>query len=135
MRRLAALILLTLGLLLSSCQDHEFQGIERYIVLHGSVTDTEGTPLEHIRIKINSGYIDKPLTIYTDSNGEFHCELEYLRGKSQLLLYLTFDDVDGEENNGHYASRQENISIFLEDYDEATIVLDLKPYRLNLATV
>lgn len=85
----------------------------------GTVTDTQGKPLEGIQVVVNNSYAltyydengiivkDKyesgkltPDTVYTDKNGKFSSyKVEAL---SDSKLVVEFQDIDGEANGGEF---------------------------------
>ncbi len=67
----------------------------------GNVVNSNQEPLEGIQViaKNDGGYIAD--TVYTDSQGNYHIQLNYLTGIDDLRS-ITFSDLDGEQNGGNY---------------------------------
>ena len=96
----------------------------------GSVMDSEGTPIEHIKVTIDwQGAFPVKAVKYTDSKGIFYLEL--IQKPEYYTISLTLEDIDGEENGGTFETLTDTITLF-DDYESgATVKLD---YRLNRAT-
>lgn len=84
----------------------------------GSVTDEDGKPVEGIRVAIrrHTHYENTPGVIY-DQNDWYHDDTLYTDDKGAYLLSgtiftvpndvtLVFEDIDGEEHGGEYASAE-----------------------------
>lgn len=75
--------------------------------IKGIVTNEADEPLPNIRIRSpyeGTEYVD---TLYTDGKGEFLYRTPDARGETFPLL---FEDIDGEANNGTYASDSVSVS-------------------------
>jgi putative lipoprotein (rSAM/lipoprotein system) len=81
--------------------------------LKGKVTDKETSrPIKHIQItsKIDEYHRD---TLYTDSHGQYDYKIrDYFNNRP---LHIKFEDIDGEENGGEFASQE--IDIVFSDAD------------------
>ncbi len=91
----------------------------------GAVTDTEGNPIKGIQVTIGSEG-----SVTTDENGNFSAEILDSYGATSSV---TFNDIDGEENGGEFASKE--ISLYdleptevdgLYTYDLGTTELEPK---------
>lgn len=105
-------------------------GIEEPNII-GSVSDTDNTPIEHIRVTLtwnNGEYIEIKYTSYDGtfiSSGPIH-------GIGNNTLTVTLEDIDGERNGGLFESMTDTITLFeQEDGEYATVTL---AYHLNRAT-
>lgn len=137
MRRFLSYIIPALVLIATSCSkvpEGQEDNYGKFVMINGSVTDTTGTPIEHIRITVETELLDEALMLYSSSTGIFHCEIPYNGTKQQMALSLLFEDIDGEDNAGLFQSKTDNIRIFMKDYTSDIIIIDLKPYRLTHAT-
>ena len=79
--------------------------------LVGAVKDKAGKPVKGIRVVFNPNddnlygpeyYRD---TLYSDSEGRFSADLKYDWPSDLNNAVVVFDDIDGEENGGEFASR------------------------------
>ena len=96
----------------------------------GSVMDTEGTPIEHIKVTIEwQGAFPVKDIKYTDSNGVFF--LDIINNPESYTITLTLEDIDGEENGGYFETLSDTITLFGDPESNSTVKLD---YRLNRAT-
>ena len=96
----------------------------------GSVMDTEGNPIEHIKVTIDwQGEFPVRDIKYTDSNGIFH--LDVINDPESYTVTLTFEDIDGEENGGVFETLTDTITLFGDTLSDSTVRLD---YHLNRAT-
>jgi hypothetical protein len=114
---------------ISSCS----AGYDYYIPAHklicGTVTDTEGNLLNHIKISFDCGEDEGPMSVYTSLKGEFIADL----ATDATIISIKVEDIDGEDNGGLFETITDQITI-LEDnlLKEETITLE---YRLSRATV
>lgn len=100
--------------------------------IEGSVTDTLGNPIEHIKVTITIPYQDV-LTVYTGSDGKFIAKLN-IDGGDQQFIDVRIEDIDGEENGGHFATKTDRITIIPDNSKGEPFRLH-PVYHLNLATV
>ena len=102
---------------------------DNFTGIAGKISDSEDNPIEHIKVTISiDGY--EPISAYTSSEGIFTISLEEnMSGISQVNI--TIEDIDGDENGGHFASKTDTIQID-ETTDRLRLSLD---YRLTPATV
>ena len=103
-----------------------FTGIE------GSVTDTLGNPIEHIKVTITITDRDE-LTVYSGSDGKFTADLN-LADIDRQFIDIRLEDIDGEENGGHFATKTDRITIIPDNSNGDPFRLQ-PVYRLNLAIV
>ena len=73
----------------------------------GTVSDESGSPVEGIRVAIESKYSSYSQydTLYTDSSGKYL----FNRGERGLWpdkVVVVFEDIDGEENGGEFESAE-----------------------------
>lgn len=75
------------------------------------MTDTDGKPINGVKVEANDTYDDRrrPLTdepVYTDEKGEYSANAWGISsdGQGNILLEVTFEDVDGEANGGTFAN-------------------------------
>ena len=102
---------------------------DNFTGIAGKISDGEDNPIEHIKVTISiDGY--EPISAYTSSEGIFTISLEEnMSGISQVNI--TIEDIDGDENGGHFASKTDTLQID-ETTDRLRLSLD---YRLTPATV
>lgn len=82
-----------------------------HYIIKGKVTDTDGKPINGVKVEANDTYDDRrrPLTdepVYTDEKGEYSANAWGISsdGQGNILLEVTFEDVDGEANGGTFAN-------------------------------
>lgn len=82
-----------------------------HYIIKGKVTDTNGKPINGVKVEANDTYDDRrrPLTdepVYTDEKGEYSANAWGISsdGQGNILLEVTFEDVDGEANGGTFAN-------------------------------
>lgn len=81
-----------------------------HYIIKGKVTDTDGKPINGVKVETNDTYADRrrPLTepVYTDEKGEYSANGVGISsdGQGNILLEVTFEDVDGEANGGTFAN-------------------------------
>ena len=82
-----------------------------HYIIKGKVTDTDGKPINGVKVEANDTYGDRhrPLTdepVYTDEKGEYSANAWGISsdGQGNILLEVTFEDVDGEANGGTFAN-------------------------------
>ena len=95
----------------------------------GQITDTKGNPVEHIKVTIGIEGM-QTISAYTSSEGVFIISIEDNRLKISQIEVL-IEDVDGEENGGHFATVNDTVQI--DEYQEDGLRLSLD-YRLTLST-
>ncbi|MBE6239957.1 MAG: hypothetical protein E7115_00435 [Bacteroidales bacterium] len=101
--------------------------------IQGVVTDTEGNPINHIKITLQWEGDDNQLSVYSSSKGEFIADLEW-DGKGQpKSLNVTLEDIDGEDNGGFFESLRDKVMLLEENGQEWSEVITLD-YRMTLAT-
>ena len=120
---------------LASCMAMDMEGVPDMsdmpeLTYPGSVMDTEGTPIEHIKVTIEwQGAFPVKDIKYTDSNGMFY--LDIINTQESYNVTLTLEDIDGEENGGLFETLTDTIILFGDPESDSTVKLD---YRLNRAT-
>ena len=82
-----------------------------HYIIKGKVTDTDGKPINGVKVEANDTYDDRrrPLTdepVYTDEKGEYSANAWGISsdGQGNILLEVTFEDIDGEANGGTFAN-------------------------------
>ena len=135
MKRTVSFISFLLAFIMQSCSAGPV-GIydSDWCTVQGLVTDMEGNPIEKIRITIELNNGGSPLTSYTSSDGRFICDMPYSATEENTVLKIILDDIDGEENGGLFASRNDQITIIEDENTSSPIVIDLPVYRLSRAT-
>ena len=126
--------LASLCILISSCAK-EPSGIHKDIEsvrIQGTVTDENGTPIEHIKVIFNwnsGSYYDIK---YTSSIGKFETHLKDDPDSDVINLVISLQDIDGQSNGGLFESHSETVTLIKEDIiTESVLRFD---YRLNRAT-
>lgn len=97
--------------------------------IHGIVTDSDGMPLNHIRVTLDYGDDTQKMTVYTSLKGEFIADMD----PSADNLILKLEDIDGEENGGQFETLTDQITIMEDDLSDRDAVINLE-YRLTRAT-
>lgn len=95
----------------------------------GLITDTEGTPIEHIKVTIRIKGM-QPISAYTSNEGIFIISIDEVRLHTDQIEVL-IEDIDGEEFGGHFATVNDTVK--LDEYQEEGLKLSLD-YRLTPAT-
>ena len=113
----------------SSCMAYDAAVPESMGLIHGTVTDMEGNPLNHIKVVLNYGEEMGQMTVYTSLKGEFIADIE----PSATTLTITLEDIDGEENGGLFESLTDQITLMEEDLLNNEGFMNLE-YRLTRAT-
>lgn len=137
MKKILTIIQVLAVLMLTSCSAGEHMEMINngiFGTISGSVTDTEGTPLEHISISIRFDESSKAQTFYTSSEGLFRFNLEFEKIDKQISFTITVKDIDGEENGGLFNEKTDVITLFEEDYTDFPVMIEVPPYRLTRAT-
>ena len=111
--KLASLILGLLGF--ASCGEIEniLEAPDMYGQPHadfkalGTVRDEDGNPIKGIQVTVRQHWsYDEPADnkLFTDANGTYQLIREVFDGPESVTV--TFEDVDGEENGGEFASAE-----------------------------
>jgi putative lipoprotein (rSAM/lipoprotein system) len=87
----------------ASCAKEQIGDPYMLFEVHGKVMDTAGNPLAGIRV--SSGTSDVQTT---NANGTF---VFYGRSVPTLLVVLTFEDKDGENNGGEFSNLSMEIAV------------------------
>ena len=139
MARLRILIYILTLSIMQSCMADIPHGIidiesEYFGIIQGSVTDQNGNALEKIRITIDSNISLKPESYYTSSEGRFRCEVPLDEDYGHIVITISLEDIDGEENGGLFETRSDTITIFEDEVNSYPIIIDLPTYRLSPST-
>ena len=97
--------------------------------IHGIVTDTDGNPLNHIKVILDYGSSQETMTVYTSMKGEFFAEM----ASSTSVIKITLEDIDGEDNGGLFEPMTDQIMIMDEFLQNGQETINLE-YRLTLST-
>lgn len=97
--------------------------------VQGLVTDTEGTPLNHIKVTLDCGEDIGQTTVYTSLKGEFLADID----PATQILVITLEDIDGEENGGQFEPMSDQITLLDENPEDDQDIIFLE-YRLTRAT-
>lgn len=97
--------------------------------VQGLVTDTEGTPLNHIKVTLDCGEDIGQTTVYTSLKGEFLADIN----PATQILVITLEDIDGEENGGQFEPMSDQITLLDENPEDDQDIIFLE-YRLTRAT-
>lgn len=139
MKKITGIIGISLGLLaLAGCSDMPIWDQGMGPLLTGTVTDQDGTPIEHIQVTLNWNDSKAKEISYTSSEGIF-ISSAHLSQRGETSLKITLEDIDGEENGGLYETLVETITILEEEKSEnvtenGEINLQMA-FRLNRATL
>ena len=82
--------------------------------IHGTITDEEGNPINHIKVTITQN--ERPVVVYTSRRGEFIADMAIAEGK----LDISLEDIDGEDNGGSFAPLSDMITV-LENQEMITL--------------
>jgi putative lipoprotein (rSAM/lipoprotein system) len=99
-----------------SHMSHEMMGSGA--TLTGSVTDTEGNPIEHIQVTLEWSEIGIKDIAYTSSEGIFKSQA-YLPTKGDTSVKITLEDIDEEENGGVFEVLTETVTILEKDTENS----------------
>ena len=108
-------IFMSLSLLaVAGCSNMSHEMMGSGATLTGSVTDTEGNPIEHIQVTLEWSEIGIKDIAYTSSEGIFKSQA-YLPTKGDTSVKITLEDIDEEENGGVFRrkNRRKRILRFL----------------------
>ena len=97
--------------------------------IQGIVTDTDGNPINHIKVTLSTKDENSLISVYTSSNGEFAAEIELDDKDESNTLTIILEDIDKEENGGLFETLKDQI-VILED-DSKVIRL---AYQMTLST-
>ncbi len=127
MRKISSILGIMVLLLLTSCMAM-VAGYMETINLNGTVTDEDGTPIEHIKVTLNWESPFSPLTVYSSANGIFSADLDFTSLTYPITISIELSDADGPENGGEFISKTDQITI------EEEGVLEKITYQLTHAT-
>lgn len=124
-------IVSAVALLLSSCMKMDYAGAQyEGIEIRGMVQDADCNPLNHIRITLDSDIFDTPHVIYTSQKGNFNTLIETDITNLPILIDVTIEDIDGDENGGTFETVTDKISIF-ENTEQTSSIMISPVYTLN----
>ena len=113
-------------------EDAEIDG--GYSFINGRITDSEGTPLEHIKVTLQVQGSDTEV-VYTSSDGMYMAIFEPKWDKTgTMTIGLTIEDIDSDANGGIFATLSDNIMIYKENSADGVVTIE-KGYRLSPATL
>lgn len=105
---------------------------EEMLTLMGVVSDEDGNPINHIKVTVECDGYELVNTVYTSAKGRFYSFIDTYGKEYPIILDITIEDVDGENNGGLYETLTDRITI-LEDYiSNGTVEAT---YRLTRATL
>lgn len=112
-------ILMSLSLLaVAGCSNMSHEMMGSGATLTGSVTDTEGNPIEHIQVTLEWSEIGIKNIAYTSSEGIFKSQA-YLPAKGETTVRITLEDIDEEENGGVFEALTETVTILKKDTEDS----------------
>jgi len=112
-------ILMSLSLLaVAGCSNMSHEMMGSGATLTGSVTDTEGNPIEHIQVTLEWSEIGIRNIAYTSSEGIFKSQA-YLPTKGETTVRITLEDIDEEENGGVFETLTETVTILKKDTEDS----------------
>ena len=115
-------IFMSLSLLaVAGCSNMSHEMMGSGATLTGSVTDTEGNPIEHIQVTLEWSEIGIKDIAYTSSEGIFKSQA-YLPTKGDTSVKITLEDIDEEENGikihiGKDSELSDDVSIIKTKYN------------------
>lgn len=119
MMKAIKIIMMSMGLLAAAgCSDMHIEEPELGPVLTVSVTDPEGTPIEHIQVTLDWTDAGIKEVSFTSSDGTLKTPA-YLSAEGDTSLTVTLEDIDGEENGGLFETATENITLFEKDASDS----------------
>lgn len=128
-----SLLLSLAAIVCGACSMESSMDISENPHVKGRITDLENTPLEHIRVTFDWGEGIEPSIVYTSSEGMFNTEfIENWDNGGGMTVTVTIDDIDKEENGGFFESRSDKLMIYIEDFSENSLTIELD-YRLTPA--
>ena len=112
-------IFMSLSLLaVAGCSNMSHEMMGSGATLTGSVTDTEGNPIEHIQVTLEWSEIGIKNIAYTSSEGIFKSQA-YLPTKGDTSVKITLEDIDEEENGGVFEVLTETVTILEKDTENS----------------
>lgn len=133
MRFIPFILTLISAVMICSCSADAYDLEPDFIGVVGTVTDTEGNPIDHIRITLKWDGIDENFVSYSSSEGIFKTAMDFdPTADGSTTLHVTLEDIDGEKNGGLYEKKTDTIRIE-PDKSEKPFRIKLV-YRLTLAT-
>ena len=129
MRFIPFILTLISAVMICSCSADAYDLEPDFIGVVGTVTDTEGNPIDHIRITLKWDGIDENFVSYSSSEGIFKTAMDFDPTENgSTTLHVTLEDIDGEL----YEKKTDTIRIE-PDKSEKPFRIELV-YRLTLAT-
>ncbi len=112
-------IFMSLSLLaVAGCSNMSHEMMGSGATLTGSVTDTEGNPIEHIQVTLEWSEFGIKDIAYTSSEGIFKSQA-YLPTKGDTSVKITLEDIDEEENGGVFEVLTETVTILEKDTENS----------------
>jgi putative lipoprotein (rSAM/lipoprotein system) len=97
--------------------------------IQGIVTDTDGNPINHIKVTLSTEDAGSQISVYTSSKGEFVADMEWTTEEGSNTLNVILEDIDDEENGGLFDTLTDQVIVL----DEKSKVITLT-YQMTLAT-
>ena len=97
--------------------------------IQGIVTDTEGNPINHIKVTLSTEDAGSQICVYTSSKGEFVADMEWDLKDGSNTLNITLEDIDNEENGGLFETIADQVIVLGDETESITLA-----YRMNRAT-
>lgn len=118
MKRLRNITYALLALLAAvSCSTEMMELETPGLPITGLVTDTDGNPIEHIKITMEWTEAGISESFYTSSEGTFFCE-SHLSEDGDTEILVTLEDIDGEENGGLFEKSVKVITLMKDELDK-----------------
>lgn len=135
MKRNGIIYLSCMACLVCSCMaSQEISMPDNLVPVEGIVQDTEGNPVNHIKVTIvQRDNNDEPAIAYTSDKGRFSTLLNMTFTEFPVIIDIRLEDIDGEDNGGHFETMTDQISIF-EAMDQDIVPITTPTYRLTHAT-
>ena len=112
-------ILMSLSLLaVAGCSNMSHEMMGSGATLTGSVTDTEGNPIEHIQVTLEWSEIGIKNIAYSSSESIFKSQA-YLPTKGETTVRITLEDIDEEETGGVFETLTETVTILKKDTEDS----------------
>lgn len=108
--------------------DHEAASIT------GSISNSNGTPLEHIMVTLEWPGGVEPNTLYTSSEGKFKAEIPQEIIGTENTVTIRIEDIDGPDNGGEFEGLTDKVMLFQEESIKEEAMIIVLDYRLNLST-
>jgi hypothetical protein len=110
---------------LLSCSKAEVAEDEIFAILKGTVTSDNGSPIEHLEVRVDLSKRMSPKTLYTSSDGKFQFDITGKEAKNIKNITITLTDIDEEANGGLFDTIVEEIHLYDEETQESPMILNL----------